>query len=155
MKLSCRNYLLFLYFLIFANACTPAGSEVKRPVTQNLEARRFTAFAQKNKLAFAGTKQYYIIVQPKMCVSCVGYYLREISSHIPRESKLIIIGKSEARKEVLEYIDHPDPEYFSNFNSNDLDKEPFMKSGIAYAITSGNKVLKAIVVNKSNLKATL
>jgi hypothetical protein len=152
MKLRGHNYLLFLYFLLLANACTPAGPDVKKPVPQSLEARRFAAFAQKNKLAFAGTKQCYIIVQPKMCVSCVGYYLREISSHIPKEGKLIIIGKSEARKEILEYIDHPDPEYFSNFNSNDLDKEPFMKSGIAYAITSGNKVLKAIAVNKSNLK---
>lgn len=154
MKLRDHSYLLFLCFLLAGTACNLNRSEVKKQITETLEARRFTAFALKNKLAFATAKQYYIIVQPKMCVSCVGYYLREISSHVPKEGKLIIIGKSESRKEVLEYIDHPGPEYFSNFNSTDLDKEPFMKSGIAYVITSGNRVVKAIAVNKSNLNHT-
>jgi hypothetical protein len=154
MKLRDHSYLLFLCFLLAGTACNPTNREVKKQIAETLEVRRFTAFAQKNKLAFAAAKQYYIIVQPKICVSCVGYYLREISSHIPKGSKLIVIGKIEAQKEVLEYIDHPAPEYFSNFKSTDLDKEPFMKSGIAYAVTSGNKVVKAIAVNKSNLNHT-
>lgn len=151
MKLRSHS-LLFLCFLLLGTACNHTGAAVKEQAKESLEVRRFTAFAQKNKLALATVKQYYIIVQPKICVSCVGYYLREISSHIPKESKLIVIGKSEAQKEVLEYIDHPYPEYFSNFNSNDLDKEPFMKSGIAYAVINKNKVVKAVAVNKSNLK---
>lgn len=153
MKLRSHSCLLFLCFLLLGTACNRTGTEVKKPVAENLEVRRFTAFAQKNKLIFPTIKQYYIIVQPKICVSCVGYYLREISSHIPKESKLIVIGKSEARKEVLEYIDHPAPEYFSNFNSNDLDREPFMKSGIAYAVSEHNEVMKVSVVNKTNVKS--
>lgn len=143
---------MLLCFLLTGAACNPNHTDVKKQVTATLEARRFTAFAQQNKLAFAAAEQYYIMVQPKMCVSCVGYYLREISSHVPRGSKLIVIAKGESREEVLEYIDHPAPEYFSNFTSADLDREPFMKSGIAYAVTNNHKVVEAIAVNKSNLK---
>jgi sensor c-di-GMP phosphodiesterase-like protein len=151
MKLRSHSSLVLLCFLLLGTACNRTDATVRKP--ESLEVRRFNTFAQKSKLVFPAAKQYYIIVQPKICVSCVGYYLKEISSHIPKESKLIVIGKSEAQKEVLEYIDHPDPEYFSNFNSNDLDREPFMKSGIAYVVTNGSKVISAVVVNKSNLES--
>jgi hypothetical protein len=150
MKLRYLNLFWVLYTCTLLLSCNGKVNDNKETV-QSLEARRFNAFAHKNQLAFPVEKQYYLIVQPKMCVSCVGYYLRTISSKIPKQGKLIVIGKADAQQEVMQYIDHPNSEYFGKFKNAELDREPFLKSGIAYASTEKGEVIIALAVNKSNL----
>jgi hypothetical protein len=150
MKLRYLNLVWFLCLFCTLGSCNSIANDVnKKP--QSLEAKRFTAFARKNQLDFPAEKQYYLIIQPKMCVSCVGYYLRTISSHIPKDGKLVVIGKEGAKQEIFQYIDHPNNEYFSQFKNNELNIEPFLKSGIAYAITEKGEVSTVVAVNKSNL----
>jgi len=121
---------------------------------ESIELKRLKLFLADEHIP-TEQQDYMLIVQPGICVSCVGYYMHTISSKIPKGKKLLVICHEQKQKEVAAYIDHANTEYCSDFDDENLRREPFLASGIGYAKLHDGRLIDVVPVNKSLLQQLL
>ncbi|RYG48630.1 MAG: hypothetical protein EOO01_13320 [Chitinophagaceae bacterium] len=148
MKSNCNKVLLALSILCI----TWAGCG--RQESEGIVFKRLALFIADAHIQTDKT-DYIVIVQPDICVSCVGYYLHTISSKIPASKNLLVICSKKKQNEVAACIDHDQTKYCSDFDDADLKREPFLASGIGYAKLHDGKLMDVVSVNKSVLTKLL
>lgn len=104
-----------------------------------------------NKMSFPTDTTYYIVVEPKMCASCNTQALRVLSAYT-RNKSLYVFCDSSKQKELAGYIGNKKTKYITRFDYKWVSKQSFMRSGLAFALGSHNKLQYVEVINGSKLQ---